>query len=122
MLLPPARSLLNAVVLACHALLAVAVGALVYTAASSPLAGSVLALAAAAPLLATLHGLATSTRTRPWVALLLVVYAGATSVEVVATSGAVTLASGALLAAVLELSVLLVVIRRSRIQPPAVRG
>ena len=122
MVVRPVHSLLNAVMLACHALLAVAVGVLVYTAAGSRLAGVVLALAAAGPLLATLRGLVKSTRTRPWVALLLVVYAGATSVEVVATSGAATLASGALLAAVLELSVLLVIIRRSQVQPPAVRG
>jgi uncharacterized membrane protein len=115
------RSPLLSVVLACHVLLALTVAALLYTAASSPLAGAVLALAAAAPLLATLRGVATSPRTRQWVALLLVVYAGATSIEVVATSGAAVLASGALLTAVLELGALLVLIRRSGSRRPTVR-
>ncbi len=100
-------------------MLALAVAALAFSFVSSPLAGSGLAILAAAPLLATLHGLATAPRARPWVALLLVLYAGGASIEVVATLGAAHLASVVLLAAVLELGMLLAIIRRSRSRRPA---
>ena len=110
---------LNAIVLVCHAVLALAVGTLVYTATASRLEGIVLAVVAIAPLLATFRGLATSPSIRAWVALLLVAYAGGTSLEVVASSGAARIASLALLTAVLELGVLLAVIRRSRARPRA---
>jgi hypothetical protein len=112
---------LNAVVLGCHAVLAAAVGTLVYSAAASPRAGLALALVAIAPLLATFRGVATSAAARSWVALLLVLYAGGMSIEVVASSGAAHVASVALLTAVLELGLLLAIIRRSRPRSRAAR-
>ncbi len=121
MLTSPQRSPLETVALACQVVLALAVAALAFSAANSPAAGALLALLAAAPLLATLRGLAASARARPWVALLLVLYAGAASVEVVATLGSAHLASVALLAAVLELGVVLTIIRRSQTPRRATR-
>jgi hypothetical protein len=112
---------LHAVVLGCHAALALAVGALIYTAAASRLAGILLAMVAIAPLLASFRSLATSAGARPWIALLLIAYAGGASIEVVASSGAAYLASVALLTAALELGVLLALIRRSRPRPQASR-
>jgi hypothetical protein len=108
-------------VLACHAVLAAVTGALVYSGASARLAGIVLALLAVAPLLVTFRAIATTAAARPWLALLLVIYAGAASVEVVASLGAAHLASVALLAAALELGLLLVLIRRSPARPRAGR-
>jgi hypothetical protein len=113
------RSPLVPLALACHAVLALTVVVLVFRGASSPLAGTILGGLAAAPLLATLRGLAVASRVRAWVAVLLVVYVGAMSVETVATSGAATLASFALLTAVLELGMLLAIIRRSQSRPRA---
>ena len=115
----PQGSPLETAVLVCHTVLALAVAALVFSFVSSLPAGLALAVLAAAPLLATLHKLAASAHARPWVALLLVLYAGAASIEVVATLGAAHLASVVLLAAVLELGMLLAVIRRSRTLRPA---
>jgi hypothetical protein len=113
------RPPLATAVLASHAALVIAIAALVYRAAGSAFAGILLALLAVAPLLATFRGLGAPGRARAWTALLLVVYVGATSVEVVATSGAARLASLALLAAALDLALLLALIRRSRPLPRA---
>jgi hypothetical protein len=78
-----------------------------------------LAIAAvlAAPLLLTLRGLIEARRpTLQWLAVLLVPYIGGLSVEVVARSGDAPALSVALIAAVLELGLLLSLSRRS---PPS---
>jgi hypothetical protein len=78
----------------------------------------VFAIAVLLPLLLTVRGLAAGRRsTLPRLAVLLVAYVGGTSVEVVARSGDAPLFSIALLAAVLELGLVLALIRR-----PAARG
>ena len=70
------------------------------------------------PLVLTLRGLSAGRRaSERYLAVLLVAYIGGASVEVVATSGDARLLSAALLAAVLELGLLLALIRR-----PAARG
>jgi hypothetical protein len=72
-----------------------------------------LALVAVLPLLLTLGGLRAGRRpVEQRLAVLLVVYIGGISVEVVAQSGRVPLLSVALLAAVLELGLLLALTRR----------
>lgn len=72
------------------------------------------AIAVAAPLVAALRSLAPGRRSSlPWLAVLLVAYVGGVSVEVVARSGGAPWLSIALLAAVLELGLLLALIRRS---------
>jgi hypothetical protein len=81
-----------------------------------------LRLAAAAllalPLLWTLRGLLQARRTMlPWLAVLLVAYIGAMSVEVVARSGAAPAQSFALLVATLELGLTLALSRRARSAP-----
>jgi uncharacterized membrane protein len=118
-LMLPTRPRLATAVQVCHAALTICVAALVYRAADGALAGAALALLAVAPLLATLRGLASPSRTRAWAALLLVLYVGGTSVEVVATSGTARLASVVLVTAALELALLLALIRRSRALPRA---
>jgi uncharacterized membrane protein len=97
--------------LGCHLLLMAAVAASVVTTPTAPrLAVAVVLLL---PLLLTLRGLAKGRRaTLQWLAVLLVVYIGGASVEVVARSGAVPLLDVALLAAVLELGLVLALIRR----------
>jgi hypothetical protein len=101
---------------ACHVLLIITLAASVLTAATLLRAG--IAILLVLPLLLTLRGLAAGRRpVEQRLAVLLVVYAGGASVEVVAQSGAVPLLSVALLAAVLELGLLLALIRR-----PAARG
>ena len=109
------------IALLCHALLVVTIALTGFGDGASAL--RVLATAAIiAPLLATLPGLARGQRqTERWLAVLLVLYVGATSVEVVARAGA-PLVSTALLAAVAELGVLLVLIRRSRDRSPSAHG
>ena len=78
------------------------------------------AAAVVAPLLIALHALVTNRRgAERWLAVLLVPYAGALCVEVVARAGAARLLSAGLLISVLELGVLLALIRSSR--PSAVR-
>ena len=72
-----------------------------------------LAVVVLLPLLLTLGGLRTGRRpVEQRLAVLLVVYIGGISVEVVAQSGRVPLLSVALLAAVLELGLLLALTRR----------
>jgi hypothetical protein len=112
---------LRTAVLICHGLLATALaaGILIPTV-------SVLRIGAAVvvtlPLLLTLRGLVLSLRTtQQRVAVLLVLYVGGTAVEVVAHSGASSLANIALLAATLELALLLVLIRRQGRPAPARR-
>lgn len=102
--------------IACHVLLIIALAASVLTPAT--LLRVVIAIVLVLPLLLTVHGLATGRRAvEQRLAVLLVVYVGGASVEVVAQSGGVPLLSVVLLAAVLELGLLLALIRR-----PAARG
>jgi len=105
--------------LACHTLLATLLGVSVL-AGGVTLARAALAAALLAPLAATTPGLAFGRRpVERWLAVLLVVYIGGTSVEVVAQAGAAPLLGAALLAAVLELGLLLALIRRpARRSPP----
>ena len=101
---------------ACHVLLMAALAISVLTTAS--LLRAVLAAVLVLPLLLTLPGLAAARRAvEQRLAVLLVVYVGGASVEVVAQSGAVPSVSVALLAALLELGLLLALIRR-----PVARG
>jgi hypothetical protein len=73
----------------------------------------------ALPLLLTLHGLVHGRRASlQWLAVLLVAYIGGSSVEVVARSGSALSLSIALIAAVLELGLLLALIRRSARSAP----
>ena len=110
---------LRRIALACHV-------ALILLLATATLAGGVTpvllcaAAAIVAPLLIALHALLTHRRNAErWLAVLLVPYAGALSVEVVARAGGAPLLSAGLLISVLELGVLLALIRSSR--PSAVR-
>jgi hypothetical protein len=98
-------------VLACHVLLMLALGASIL-ATPTTLRLTVAALVLV-PLLLMLRGLAGGRRTAlQRLAVLLVAYIGGTSVEVVAHSGSAPLMSAALLAAVLELGLVLALIRR----------
>lgn len=112
------HSPLRPAVLACHA-------ALILLLATATLAGGItsyLLCAAAvivAPLLIAAYALLRRRNAERWLAVLLVPYAGALSVEVVARAGGAPLLSAALLTSVLELGLLLALIRASR--PPAVR-
>jgi hypothetical protein len=110
---------LRRIALVCHV-------ALILLLAAATLAGGVtpvLLVAAAAivaPLLIALHALLTQRRNAErWLSVLLVPYAGALSVEVVARAGGAPLLSAGLLIGVLELGVLLALIRS--IRPSAVR-
>jgi hypothetical protein len=77
----------------------------------------------AAPLLLTLRGLVAARRTTlQRLAVLLVAYIGGLCVEVVARSGDAPALSVALLAAVLELGLLLALTRRSLPSAPRERG
>ena len=103
---------LKRAIVGCHMLLIAAlVASLVPPATPLRIAG---AAAVTAPLLAALGSLNPERRAGlPWLAVLLVAYVGGFSVEVVARSGGAPLLSLALLAAVLELGLTLVLIRRS---------
>jgi hypothetical protein len=104
----------------CHVVLTVTIAASVLTPITFARAG--LALLLTAPLLATLPGLLRERRSvLRYVAVLLVVYVGGTSVEVVARAGDTWALSVALLAAALELGLLLALIRRGRPLPSASR-
>jgi uncharacterized membrane protein len=104
-----------------HLLLLMSIAVVGYRAAAPPwreLAAGV----GVAPLLATLPGLLTRRRRAlVWLALLLVVYAGAAVTEAVASAGAQWAASVAALAAVIELAVLPILSRRDRSRPQAAR-
>ena len=111
---------LRLVTIACHVLLIVALSASVL----APVSPTRLALALllVTPLLATLRGLARAQRTAlQYLAVLLVAYLGGASVEVVARAGDAPLVSVALLAAALELGLVLALIRRGRPPPPSAR-
>jgi hypothetical protein len=113
------HALLRRIGLACH----VALTLLIATATLATGVRPALLCAAAAfvaPLLIALYALVTRRRSAEhWLTVLLVPYAGALSVEVVARAGAAPLFSAALLISVLELGVLLALIRSSH--PSAVR-
>jgi len=89
-----------------------------------PLPGRVaLAVAAALPLVAAIPGLARRRRyTYQWLAFALVGFAGAASVEVVASLGRSPFAATVLLAALVELGLLFTLSRPARPRPPANRG
>lgn len=113
--------MLRTSVLACHVLLAAALAASIIVPALS-WARLGLASAVTLPLLLTLRGLVLNRRaTQQLVSVLLVLYVGGTAVEVVAHSGASSLANVALLAAALDLALLLVLIRRQARLAPAAR-
>lgn len=110
---------LRRIALVCHV-------ALILLLAAATLAGGVTpvlfcaAAAIVAPLLIALYAFVTRRRgAERWLTVLLVPYAGALSVEVVARAGAAPLLSAGLLLGVLELGVLLALIRSS--PPSAVR-
>ena len=108
-------------VVACHALLIVALVASLMPPVTALRALGALALAS--PLLVSLRALHQLRRAAlPWLAVLLVAYIGGLSVEVVARSGAAPSLDVALLAAVLELGLILAVIRRSARSAQSARG
>jgi uncharacterized membrane protein len=107
------RSGLRLAALGCHALLAVALTATVLRHGATPIA-MLLSGLLAAPLLLTWLGLLRGRRNvERWLALLLVPYAGGAAVEVVATAGTAAASGAALLAALLEIGLLLAIIRRA---------
>jgi hypothetical protein len=113
------HSPLRHIALACHVALIALLATATLAAGVTPL---LLCAAAAivAPLLIALYALATRRGgAERWLTVLLVPYAGALCVEVVARAGAAPLMSAGLLISVLELGVLLALIRSSR--PSAVR-
>ncbi len=96
----------------CHGLLAMAL-LISILAAGTTASGLALLAASIAPLMLTLRGLLRGYRaTERWLTVLLVAYVGITCVEVVARRGDAPLLSVALLAAVLELGLLLALIQR----------
>jgi hypothetical protein len=112
---------LRTAVLVCHALLAATLAASILVPNVSWLRIGT-AIAVTLPLWLTLRGLVLSLRaTQQRLSVLLVLYVGGTAVEVVAHSGAAPLANTALLAATLELALLLVLIRRQARLAPAAR-
>ena len=111
---------LRRLTVACHVLLA---GALIGSLTSTPTALRLgIAFVLVLPLLLTLRGLARGQRAiEQRVAVLLIVYIGGASVEVVAHAGDAPLMSIGLLAAALELALLLALIRRSARLAPSAR-
>lgn len=96
--------------LGCHLLLMAALAAATLPPTPLRLAFAVLLLL---PLLLSVRGLATGRRAvEQRLAVLLVAYVGGISVEVVARSGSAAILNGALLVAVLELGLLLMLTRR----------
>ena len=117
------RSPLRLLVLSCHGALLLGVGGLVWNALHASPARELTLGAAVLPLLVTVPGLVNGRRSsEQWLTLLLVVYAGAAAVEVVANAGAAFFGSLALLASLCDLGLLLAIIRRSRLGPPTARG
>jgi len=112
---------LRQAIVGCHLLLVAALVASVLPPATPlRIAG---AAALAAPLLVALRSLRPQRREGlPWLAVLLVAYIGGVSVEVVARSGGAPSWSIALLAAVLELGLTLVLIRRGARNARSARG
>ena len=112
----------HAAAVACHAVLVVAAGTLAYRAAGVTPWSELAAALPAAPLLASVPGLlARRPASAAWLAVLLVVYCGAACVEVVASFGSSRAASFALLAALAELGLVLMLVRRWR-PPSTARG
>jgi len=113
--------LLRPAAVGCHLVLGTALTASVLYPTVTPLrivAAAVLTLS----LLLTLRGLIHGQRIiEQRLSVLLVLYAGGACVEVVAQSGTALLVTVALLAAVLELGLTLVLIRRSPLRAPAAR-
>src|SRR4051812_45386132 len=108
------RNPLRLFALACHALLLIASAALLYRMFDASPWREIAGAVAAGPLLLTVAGLrAGRGRTEQWLALWLVVYAGAAVMEVVASAGATRLASVALFASIAELAILVTLNRRS---------
>ena len=106
--------------LACHFLVLGALVASLLPPASAPRLG--IAAVLASPLLVTLPGIVRGRRvTLQWLAVLLVAYIGGFSVEVVARSGGSPAFNIALLGAVLELALALLLIRRSGPSAPRAR-
>lgn len=102
---------LRRAVLGCHLTLAAAVIAMAATRAS--VWSAAIGALALLPLAATLPGLvAGRRRTGSWAALVAVLYAGAATVEVVASAGAARFALLALLASLGELALLFTLSRR----------
>ena len=102
---------LRRAIVGCHLLLIAALAASLVPPPTAPRLG--VAALLTLPLLLTLRGLAEGRRTTlQRLAVLLVAYIGGASVEVVARSGDAPPLSIALIAAVLELGLLLVLIRR----------
>lgn len=98
---------LAAAALACHALLIGVFGVTLARGLARGSFGSLAWIAAALPLIAAWPGLRRRNRTaEQWTAFLLVLYAGAASVEVVASAGGAPLAAIALFAALAELGIL----------------
>jgi uncharacterized membrane protein len=86
-------------------------------------ARAVLAVAAAAPLLLAVPGMRRRQRyTYQWLTVVLVIYVGAAAVEIVATLGASLFSGIVLLAALLELILLLGLIREPDSRPATPRG
>jgi hypothetical protein len=111
---------LRRAIVGCHLLLIAALAASLVPPATALRLG--VAALLALPLLLTLHGLAHGRRaTLQRLAVLLVAYIGGASVEVVARSGNAPSLSIALIAAVLELGLLLALIRRSGPSAPEAR-
>jgi uncharacterized membrane protein len=112
---------LRPIVVGCHLLLATAIAAhVVATAPTAP--RLVLAALLTLPLLLALRGLVRGQRAvEQRLAVLLVLYVGGASVEVVAQAGRAPLLGVALLAASLELALLLALIRRGAPRAPAAR-
>ncbi len=111
---------LRLVTIACHLVVIGTVAASALATVTPARVG--LALLLVAPLLVTLRGLVRERATTlQRLAVLLVVYIGGASVEVVAQAGDAPLLSAALLAAALELGLLLALIRRGRPPAPSAR-
>ena len=105
------RAPLRRIALACHVALMLLLGTATLAAGITP-ARLCVAAAIVAPLLIALYALvARRGGAERWLAVLLVPYAGALSVEVVARAGTAPLLSVGLLISVLELGVLLALIR-----------
>jgi hypothetical protein len=113
------HALLRRVALLCHVVLILLLATATLAGGFTPLRLGA-AAAVVAPLLIALYALVTSRAgAERWLTVLLVPYAGALCVEVVARVGAAPLLSAGLLISVLELGTLLALIRSSR--PSAVR-
>jgi hypothetical protein len=102
---------LRRLALGCHGALALLLAVAVLTSGGTP-ATFGMAAALAAPLVAMLYALLTRRRgAERWTSVLLVPYAGGLSVEVVARAGSAPLLGAALLACVLEITLLLALIQ-----------